>query len=155
MFKWWWKNYNLYSYCENNPVNNVDVTENAIVSIIRGAVLGGITSAIMYYLEYLLDMRDFSRVHFIVYVGLDVALCAVGAWVKDIIKVAKLAKLASKLKVSIPLIKKVLNLGVTGIQFAINGSEKNDKKRRIMDCVDKTLIYMRRKKWKKLLIMEF
>ena len=75
----------------------------------------------MYYLEYLLGMRDFSWVHFIVYVGLGVALGVVGVWVKDIIKVAKLA---SKLKVSIPLIKKVLNLGVTGIKFAINGFAK-------------------------------
>lgn len=102
----------------------MDYEGNAIVSIISGAVLGGITSAIMYYLEYLLGMRDFSWVHFIVYVGLGVALGAVGAWVKDIIKVAKLAKLASKLKVSIPLIKKVLNLGVIGIKFAINGFAK-------------------------------
>ena len=38
----------------------------------------------MYYLEYLLGMRDFSWVHFIVYVGLGVALGAVGAWVKEI-----------------------------------------------------------------------
>lgn len=74
----------------------------------------------MYYLEYLLGMSDFSWLHFIVYV----ALGAVSAGVKDIIKVAKLTKLASKLKVSIPLIKKVLNLGVTGIKFAINGFAK-------------------------------
>lgn len=74
----------------------------------------------MYYLEYLLGMSDFSWLHFIVYV----ALGAVGAWTKDIIKVSKLTKLASKLKVSIPLIKKVLNLGVTRIKFAINSFAK-------------------------------
>lgn len=62
--------------------------------------------------------------HFIVYVGLGIVLGAVGAWARDIIKIAKLAKLASKLNVSIPVIKKILNLSVTGIKLVINGFAK-------------------------------
>ncbi len=116
--------YNLFSYCENNPVNYSDESGN-LLSAVLGGIFGGVLGAVMYWIEYKLGMRVWNYWVLAAQVALNASLGAIGAHFRYWAKFANLAKLASRLHISQPLLKTVISLGSRGITFAINAIVKS------------------------------
>ena len=115
---------NLYAYCVNDPVNCVDPSGYIAFSVIAGGIGGALMSAVTYRLEYLLGMRRWSGWAFAGYILLGAALGAAGGFARSWIKFANLARLASRLKITQPVLKFILSLATRGLAFAINAIAK-------------------------------
>lgn len=120
--------YNLFNYCENNPVNQKDDL-GFIASVVGGAIIGAFIAAISYLVEYWIGMRDFSWWALIGIVAAAAALGAIGGYISGWVKFAKIAKRA-KLpwlfkKLKSPLVRNIVTWAVRGIKFIINGFIKS------------------------------
>ena len=118
---------NLFSYVFNDPVNQKDNT-GYIAHAVLGAILGALLSAISYFVEYWLGMRTLNWWAFAGIVAIAAALGAIGGYISEWIKFAKLAKyvrlpgLLEKLKS--PIVRNIVTWAVRGIKFLINGFVK-------------------------------
>ena len=89
--------YNLFGYCENNPVNAADPS-GSVVQILVGAAFSAVTTWLLYLLEYKLGMRRWSWPTLISLVLLNAAMGAItsGLIGGPFYKLTKLAGLAQK-----------------------------------------------------------
>ena len=118
---------NLSSYVFNDPVNQKDST-GFIAHAIIGAITGALISALSYFVEYWLGMRNLNWWAFAGIVATAAALGAIGGYISGWAKFAKLAKHARlpKLfkKLKSPIVRNIVTWAVRGIKFVINSFVK-------------------------------
>ncbi len=118
---------NLSSYVFNDPINQKD-SIGFIAHAIIGAITGALISALSYFVEYWLGMRNLNWWAFAGIVATAAALGAIGGYISGWAKFAKLAKHArlprmfEKLKS--PIVRNIVTWAVRGIKFVINSFVK-------------------------------
>ncbi len=99
--------YNLFSYCNNSPIEKSDKTGEAIIT---SAVIGALVAGVTYYLEYYLGMRGWSWWKFAGVVALGAILGAAGAWARAV----SLAKIVKAARISNRFVKAFINAALWG-----------------------------------------
>ncbi len=117
----------LYTYVNNRPIDQRDST-GMLANVIIGAILGPLTSALFYFLEYWLGMRNLNWWVFAGIVALGAALGALGGYISGWAKFAKLAKHARLpklfVKLKSPIVRTIVTGVTKGITFLINSFVK-------------------------------
>ena len=115
--------YNLFAYCGNDPVINIDKSGKIFMNAILGGIFGAVLSGVIYYIEYQLGMRSWNWWTFAGNVALDATLGALGGYISGYAKFAKVAKHARlpKMlkKLKSPIVRNLVVWSEKGISYII------------------------------------
>ena len=120
--------FNLFAYCENNPVLHKDSSGKFINAII-GAITGALFSALSFFLEYWFGMRSLNWWDFARTVAIAAAVGAVGGYLSGWMKFARIAKHARLpgmlVKLKSPVIRSLVYAANKGVSYIINSFVKS------------------------------
>ena len=113
--------YNLFAYCENNPISLHDKTGYLLAPALLGAAFAVVTTYLLYLVEYRLGVRNWN---WLVLSGQLIVNAAIGAangvlFGGPFAKLTKLASLAKRAKLS-GFALKAIKAVATGTTFFIN-----------------------------------